>query len=125
MSVLPTIRTLRHTSAFFGTYASEPVHLWGKLYWLCRTLVEHYYFHSDSTGEREESESRGSATSGRSRLNEVPLMDRRRFLTHSLALGGGAMLAERGFALSLPSAPNTENSPETNVSEAHFPERFQ
>jgi hypothetical protein len=45
MSVLPTIRTLRHTSAFFGTYASEPVHLWGKLYWLCRTLVEHYYFH--------------------------------------------------------------------------------
>src|ERR1035438_3291340 len=51
-------------------------------------------------------------------------MDRRRFLTNSLTLGGGAILAEKGFALSLPSAPHPVNSPETNVSKASFPDGF-
>ena len=51
-------------------------------------------------------------------------MDRRRFLTNSLTLGGGAILAERDFGLSLPSAPHPVNSPETNVSKASFPDGF-
>src|ERR1035438_3104702 len=51
-------------------------------------------------------------------------MDRRRFLTNSLTLGGGAILAERDFGLSLPSAPHPVNSPETNVSKAKFPDGF-
>src|ERR1017187_100059 len=51
-------------------------------------------------------------------------MDRRRFLTHSLALGGGAMLAEKALGLSMPSALNPVASPETDASIAKFPDGF-
>jgi len=56
--------------------------------------------------------------------NEVTRMDRRLFLIHSLALGGGAILAEKGSALSLSNAVDPVTVAEADASKAKFPDGF-